>query len=250
MEIAGALKMSNAQAESGSFSQADNEIRVETGAFLQDVNEVRNLMVGVHQGRPVYLRDVANIEDGSDELHTYTRFGAGPAAASMEKRRAAWPRARWSPPSRSPWPRRRAAMPSGSPIKSKACWRNCAARILPDGVEATITRNYGETANEKVNDLVVNLAMGILTVVGLIALTMGWREGIIVGLAIPITYSLTLLFNYMLGYTINRVTLFALILALGLLVDNPIVGVENISRFLSMKKYPAAPGRRRWRWRK
>ncbi len=112
------------------------------------------------------------------------------------------------------------------------------ATLLPEGVAATVTRDYGHTADEKVNDLVMNLAMGLLTVVGLIALTMGWREGLIVGLAIPITYSITLLFNYLFGYTINRVTLFALILALGLLVDNPIVGVENISRFLSMKKFP------------
>ena len=81
MEVAGALKISNAQAESGSFAQANREVVVETGPFLQDVEEVRNLMVGVHQSRPVYLRDVASVEDGSDELNSYTRFGAGPAAS-------------------------------------------------------------------------------------------------------------------------------------------------------------------------
>ncbi len=156
-----------------------------------------------------------------------------------------WPSARSNPPSPSPSPRRRAATPCGWRARSRRCWRNCAAPCIPDEVEVRITRNYGETANEKVNDLVVNLAMGILTVVGLIALTMSWREGLIVGLAIPITYSLTLLFNYLLGYTINRVTLFALILALGLLVDDPIVGVENIYRHSSrMKKLPAPAGRR------
>ena len=235
MEIAGALKISNAQAESGSFAQADAAIVVEAGPFIQDADEVRNLMVGVHQGRPVYLRDVANVEDGADELNTYTRFGAGPAAAAIADGMA--------PGQVDSAVTVAVAKKKGSNAVNVAkdverMLAELRGTIIPDGMQATVVRDYGHTANEKVNDLVMNLVMGILTVVGLIALTMGWREGIIVGLAIPITYSLTLLFNYLLGYTINRVTLFALILALGLLVDNPIVGVENISRFLSMKKFP------------
>ena len=234
MEIAGALKISNAQAESGSFAQADSAIVVEAGPFLQSADEVRSLMVGVHQGRPVYLRDVADVEDGADELNVYTRFGAGPAAA-VENGMA--------PGQVDSAVTVAVAKKKGSNAVTVAkdverMLAELRGSIIPDGMQATIVRDYGHTANEKVNDLVVNLVMGILTVVGLIALTMGWREGVIVGLAIPITYSLTLLFNFLLGYTINRVTLFALILALGLLVDNPIVGVENISRFLSMKKFP------------
>ena len=237
MEVAGALKMSNVQAASGSFAQADREIPVETGPFLQNADEVRNLMVGVHQGRPVYLRDVADVQDGSDELNTYARFGAGPAAV------AAADAGGLAPGEASAAVVVAVAKKKGSNAVTvarevEAVLADLRASVLPEGVEATIVRNYGATANEKVNDLVLNLAMGLLTVVGLIALTMGWREGLIVGLAIPITYSITLLFNFLFGYTINRVTLFALILALGLLVDNPIVGVENISRFLSMKKYP------------
>jgi len=237
MEVAGALKMSNAQGASGSFAQADREIPVETGPFLQDADEVRRLMVGVHQGRPVYLRDVADVQDGSDELNTYARFGAGPAAV------AAADAGGLAAGEASATVVVAVAKKKGSNAVTvarevEAVLADLRASVLPEGVEATIVRNYGATANEKVNDLVLNLAMGLLTVVGLIALTMGWREGLIVGLAIPITYSITLLFNYLFGYTINRVTLFALILALGLLVDNPIVGVENISRFLSMKKYP------------
>jgi multidrug efflux pump subunit AcrB len=237
MEIAGALKMSNSQAESGAFSQANSEIRVETGAFLQDAEEVRNLMVGVHQGRPVYLRDVASIEDGPAEPTTTTRFGTGPGAVVLDEA-ASELVGQVEPAVTISVAKKKGSNAVRVADQVEEMLVELRGSLLPEGVEATITRDYGETANEKVNDLVVNLAMGILTVVGLIALTMGWREGIIVGLAIPITYSLTLLFNYMLGYTINRVTLFALILALGLLVDNPIVGVENISRFLSMKKYP------------
>ncbi len=235
MEIAGALKISNAQAESGSFAQADAAIVVEAGPFIQSADEVRNLMVGVHQGRPVYLRDVADVEDGADELNTYTRFGAGPAAAAIDNG--------MTPGQVDSAVTVAVAKKKGSNAVTVAqdverMLDELRGTIIPDGMQATVVRDYGHTANEKVNDLVMNLVMGILTVVGLIALTMGWREGVIVGLAIPITYSLTLLFNYLLGYTINRVTLFALILALGLLVDNPIVGVENISRFLSMKKFP------------
>lgn len=229
MEIMGALKVSNAQMESGSFEQANREIRVEVGAFLQNVDEVRNLMVGVYQGRPVYLRDVAEVTDGPDELSTYTRFGFGPAGESDAGGLPA------------------VTIAVAKKKGSNAVWvaqeierrlSELRGTVIPDEVQVRITRDYGVTANDKVNDLVTNLGMGVLTVVGLIALSMSWREGAIVGLAIPITYSLTLLFNYLLGYTINRVTLFALILALGLLVDNPIVGVENISRYLSMKKYP------------
>ena len=106
--------------------------------------------------------------------------------------------------------------------------------MIPDDIHYKITRNYGETANDKVNSLVKSLAEAVITVIALITFYMGWRTGTIVAIAVPITYSLVLLFNYMFGYTINRVTLFALILALGLVVDDPIVSVENIYRHLTM----------------
>ncbi|HPF98991.1 MAG TPA: efflux RND transporter permease subunit [Kiritimatiellia bacterium] len=228
MEIAGALKISNAQAGSGSFDAGNTSFEVEAGPFIQNVDEVRNLMVGAHQGRPVYLRDVATVEDGAAETATYTRLGFGPAA----NEKGSFPAVTIA-----------VAKKKGSNAVQVArdleqAMEQWGKSAIPDDIQYRVTRNYGATANEKVNDLVMNLVMGILTVVGMIALSMSWREGAIVGLAIPITYSLTLLFNYMLGYTINRVTLFALILALGLLVDNPIVSVENISRYLSMRKYP------------
>lgn len=230
MEIMGALKVSNVQLESGSFSQADREIMVETGPFLRDVDEVRNLMVGVHGGRPIYLRDVAEVKDGPDERTTYTRLGFGPAANAVT--REAYPAVTVAVAKKKGSNAVRVAQEVRETLEA------LKGSVIPDAVHVQITRDYGETANDKVNDLVGNLALGVATVIGMIALSMTWREGAIVGLAIPITYSLTLLFNYLLGYTINRVTLFALILALGLLVDNPIVGVENISRFLAMRKYP------------
>jgi multidrug efflux pump subunit AcrB len=159
MEVAGALKMSNAQGASGSFAQADREIPVETGPFLQDADEVRRLMVGVHQGRPVYLRDVADVQDGSDELNTYARFGAGPAAV------AAADAGGLAAGEASATVVVAVAKKKGSnavtcrPGRSKPCWPTLRASVLPEGVEATIVRNYGATRNEKVNDLVLNLAM-------------------------------------------------------------------------------------------
>ena len=129
-------------------------------------------------------------------------------------------------------------MRSGSSREVERVLEQLRGSVIPDDVQVRITRNYGETANDKVNNLVEGLGMAIVTVIGLIALVMNWRVGLIVATAVPITYALTLLVNFLLGYTINRVTLFALILALGLLVDDPIVGVENIYRHLGMKKLP------------
>ncbi len=233
MEIMGALTLSNAQLEAGTFEQANEVIRVEAGPFLGDADEVKNLMISMFEGRPVYLRDVADIVDGPSEKNSYTRLGFGPASSSEG-----------SASSLKSYPAVTIAVAKQKGTNSvrvahevEQTLKNLSATIIPDDMHVLVTRNYGKTADDKVNDLVGNLWMALITVVGLIALVMSWREGFIVGMAIPITYSLTLLFNYLFGYTINRVTLFALILAMGMLVDNPIVSVENIYRFLGMRKY-------------
>ncbi len=232
-EIAGALQAGNLQLQAGSFEQGNAVATVAAGPFLRDAGEVANLMVGLHAGRPVYLRDVARIADGPAEPRTLTRFHHGPADPAFAAPDGAAPRAAVSIA---------VAKKKGSNAVQVArelerALRALQGRTIPDNVAVRITRDYGATANEKVNDLVLNLGLGMLTVVALIALTMSWRVGVIVGLAIPITYALTLLCNFLFGYTINRVTLFALILALGLLVDNPIVSVENIYRFFAMKRH-------------
>jgi multidrug efflux pump subunit AcrB len=233
MEIVSALGQSNAQNEAGTFEQANESIKVEAGPFFNDVNEVNNVMVGTFAGKPVYLRDVAQVRDSPKELRTYTRIGFGPASEDSTVQ---------APGTSYPSVTIAIAKKKGS----NSVWiakeventlDELQTTIIPDGINLHITRDYGKTANDKVNDLVGNLWIGLVTVIGLIALAMGWREGLIVGVAIPITYSLTLFFNYLFGFTINRVTLFALILSMGMLVDNPIVSVENIYRFLGMKKY-------------
>jgi multidrug efflux pump subunit AcrB len=238
-EVAGALRAANAQSGSGSFSRADRTVKVQTGPFIRSAAEAGNLVVGAYTapgfaaGRPVYLRDVAAVTDGAEEAVTYSRIGFGPAAraagdagsdgfhavtVAVAKKKGS-----------------NAVRLAGDVEKSLAALRGA---VLPDEVQARITRDYGATADDKVNNLVESLAIAIITVIGLVALVMNWRVGIIVVIAVPVTYALTLLVNYMAGYTINRVTLFALILALGLIVDDPIVGVENIYRHLSARRKP------------
>jgi multidrug efflux pump subunit AcrB len=230
MEIAGALKVSNSQGDAGLFEQADRVVRVEAGPFLSDAEEVRDLMVGQHNGHPVYMRDIADIVDGPEEPSTYTRLGFGPADAQGSATNESFPAVTIA-----------VAKKKGSNAVTvarevEAVMEELRGTLVPDDISVRVTRNYGETANEKVNGLVKGLGEAILTVIILIALVMNWRVGLIVAIAVPITYGLTLLVNLLLGYTINRVTLFALILTLGLLVDDPIVGVENIYRHLGMRR--------------
>jgi multidrug efflux pump subunit AcrB len=240
MEIAGALKISNAQAESGSYDQADQVIQVRAGPFLRDVDEVKNLMVGVRQNRPVYLRDIARVVDEPEEATVYTRFGFG-AAEQPEiggQKPEVGDDGKTYPAVTLAVSKKRGSNAVWVAREVERVLEQLRGSVIPDEVRVRITRNYGETANDKVNSLVEGLGMAIVTVIGLIALVMNWRVGLIVATAAPITYALTLFMNFVLGYTINRVTLFALILTLGLLVDDPIVGVENIYRRLSMKKLP------------
>ncbi len=230
MEIAGALKISNAQMESGSFDKANKSVTVEAGPFLSNVDELKNLVIAVSQNRPVYLKDVATITDGPEDISSYSRISFGMAEQARELCGKTMPAVTLA-----------IAKKKGSNAVTvshqvEEALEKHAGTIIPTDVKHRITRNYGETADEKVNGLIEGLVLAIITVIGLITLTMNWRTGFIVVMAVPITYSLTLLVNMLLGYTINRVTLFALILALGLLVDDPIVGVENIHRHLSMRK--------------
>lgn len=230
LEIAAALRASNAQLESGSFEQGNETVRVSAGPFLQDAREIVNLLVGLHGGRPVFLRDVADIVDGPEELNSYSRFSFGPASGATNMTAQSAVTIALSKKKGSNAVHVTAAL--------EKMLAELQGAIIPDGVEAHITRDYGRTANEKVNNLVGSLGEAVITVIILIALVMNWRVGLIVAFAVPITYALTLLVNYLAGYTINRVTLFALILALGLLVDDPIVAVENIYRHMRLGKQP------------
>jgi multidrug efflux pump subunit AcrB len=228
LEIIAALRASNAQQAVGGFEQNNRALLVEAGPFLENAADVAHLMIGVHDGKPVYLRDVATIRDDAAETSTYTRLSFGPGSDQT----GSFPVVTLGIAKKAG----RNAVTLARDVR--ATLDELQTTIIPDDIHVRITRDYGQTANEKVNNLVTSLGLAIITVIGLLALSMSWREGIIVAIAVPITYSLTLLFNYLMGYTINRVTLFALILTLGLLVDDPIVGVENIARHLRMRRLP------------
>ena len=235
-EIAGALQLTNTELPAGEIT-AGEAIAIRAGPFLHDLRQLSTIMIGVHAGKPIYLSDVATIQDRPEEATTYSRFSLGPADPAFARSGQ----------------REHHAVTVGVCKKKGSNAVKVAQQVvqtlaemqpilLPDDISTRITRDYGATANDKVNNLVGSLALAVLTVIGLLALTMSWREGTIVALAVPITYSLALLANYLLGYTINRVTLFALILALGLLVDDPIASVENIERHLRLN-----PGKDRLR---
>ena len=237
-DVMGALQVSNVQMQAGEFEQAHERTLVQAGPFLQDAEEVRTLMVGAHAGRPVYLRDVARVTDGPAERTQVSRIGFGPAAAAEgPEMEARWREGREANAVVIAVAKRRGANAVSVAREVQGRLEALRGPVIPEEVGIRIIRDYGATADEKVNDLVMNLAQAILTVIVLITVVMNWRAGLIIAIAIPITYGLTLLFNFLMGYTINRVTLFALILALGLLVDDPIVGVENIERYLRTGRY-------------
>lgn len=240
LQVAQALQQSNVHSRSGVFEQQNQSFVVESGTFFRDTGELENLVVQVVDDRPVYLKDVATIIDGPAEPLGYSWIGFGPADVRKAPHTSDGVNRSDIPTSLYPAVHIAVAKRKGSNAVTVAQQvehklDTLAASLLPHGVHHRITRDYGETANDKVNELVEGLVVAVITVVGLIGLTIGWRAALVVALAIPVCYSLTLAVNLLLGYTINRVTMFALILALGLLVDDPITDVENIARYFSMR---------------
>ena len=238
-DISRALRAANVSQPTGRIARDNQSFVVYAGEALRSVHELPTLVIGVAAGRPTYLGDVAEISDGPDDPESYTRFGWGPAARFGHVIGGVPPAA--GRQGDQPAVCLAVAKRKGSNAVNVAhaverTVEEMRGNVIPAAVDVVVTRDSGETANEKVNELVDGLVMAILTVLALIAFTLGWREALIVAVAIPIVYALTLFVNLLFGFTINRVTLFALILALGLLVDDPIVDVENIYRHLKIGK--------------
>ncbi len=233
--IVSMLGQANAQSLAGSFSSNNQEFLVETGGFLRDADAVGDVVIGVHDQRPVYLRDVADILDGPEEPGNYVYSGMGPSARfshvlGAEKAPPAQDTNSVTPAVTISVAKRKGtnAIVVADHVLEKV--RELQGRVIPSDVRVTVTRNYGETASEKSNELLYHMALAILSVSLLIAFVLGLRESGTVGLAIPVTLALTLVIFYLYGYTLNRVTLFALIFSIGILVDDAIVVVENIVR--------------------
>ena len=233
LQVAQALQVSNANRRVGNFDQQDQEFIVESGAFIKDASDLPKLVVNISGGRPVYLKDVAEISDGPAEVETYSWMGFGPADDQPHVSDQVYPAVHIAIAKR----KGTNAVAVAHAVQERL--EELSKTHLPSDVHYRITRDYGETANEKVNELVEGLVVAMLTVVALIGLSIGWRSALVIALAIPVCYSLALLVNLLAGYTINRVTMFALILSLGLLVDDPITDVENIARYFSMRILPA-----------
>jgi multidrug efflux pump subunit AcrB len=230
------LQQSNRQLQSGSFSSGNREFLVETGGFLHTAEDVAGVVAGVSNGRPVYLRDVAAVEDTHEEPADYVLYGSGPAAAEAGK-----PRVAGAVPAVTISVAKRAgtnAIDISHRVLAKV--EQLKGTLIPTGVELAVTRDYGETAAEKSNELLFHMLIAVLSVSALIGLTLGLRESGIVAIAIPVTLALTLAVFYLYGYTLNRITLFALIFSIGILVDDAIVVVENIVRH---RRLPENQGR-------
>jgi multidrug efflux pump subunit AcrB len=226
-QIMDALGKSNYSLPSGAYPSQNREILVDTGGLLNNIEEVGRVVVGVHNGRPVYLKDVAVLKDGPEEPGNYVFMGLGPASS-----RKGIP---GNPAGQNEAVTIAIAKKKGanaSVVAQEALAKVDALRghLIPSDVNVTVTRNYGETAKEKSDELLQHMLIATISVIILIALALGMREAIVVAVAVPVTLALTLLINYLYGYTLNRVTLFALIFSIGILVDDAIVVVENIHR--------------------
>jgi multidrug efflux pump subunit AcrB len=222
------LEQQNRQLSSGSFSSDNREFLVDTGGFLRTAEEVGSIVISAFNQRPVFLRDIARIEDGPEEPADYVLMGQGIGAYSKNQ-------ANVSLSSASPAVTLTVAKRKGTnaiQIADRVLEKIDLLRgtLIPSDVVVTVTRNYGETAKEKSNELLFHMLIAIVSVSILIMVTLGLRESGIVATAIPVTLALTLALLYLYGYTLNRVTLFALIFSIGILVDDAIVVVENIVR--------------------
>ena len=226
-DIFNALKISNVLQAVDQWAFNNESIVLESGDFVRSVDELKSFVVNIIDGIPVYLGDIAEIIDGPAEPDQYTWIDFAPGHPSFIDANAAHPMVSIS-----------VAKQRGSNAVSVAenvhqLMARLQLKVLPDEIHLEVIRDYGKTADEKVNNLTSSLGFAVFTVVVFIGVFLGWRPALVVGLAVPICYGVSLALDLAFGYTINRVTLFALILSLGLLVDDPITGVDNISRFIN-----------------
>ncbi len=238
LSVRAALGGANAERRVGSYERDDREVAVSAGPFLRSAKEVEEVVVSAEGGRIVYLKDVAKVVDGPAEEETLTRIGFGPAAM-RERGREGGPGTPEEPAVTIAVAKRKntnAVWVARDVLRTFDELR--AEGVIPAGVSATVTRDHGATADEKVNELAGHILAAVVTVVVVIVLGLGWRAAIVIALAIPMTFSIALAADLLVGFTINRVTLFALVISLGLLVDDPIVDVENIHRHFRLRREP------------
>jgi len=224
-DVRGALQAANISRNVGDLVQNNREVQVQTGEFLRNADDVGRLVVGVDDGKPVFLRDVAEIRDGADQPTSYVWLGTGKAASAKDIKAHGEFTAVTVEVSKKPGE-------NAVVIADKLLQRvqQLKGSVIPSDVHVTTTRNYGKTANDKAMKLIHKLIFATAAVVLLVWLALGRREAAIVGIAVLLTLSVTLFASWAWGFTLNRVSLFALIFSIGILVDDAIVVVENIHR--------------------
>jgi multidrug efflux pump subunit AcrB len=228
-ELRRTLEAGNAVAHAGAVVSRDTEIPVTAGRFFASADDVAELVVGVRDGKPIYLDDVATVVAGPDQPERYVRFGTGAGAAGLGLPADIYTPAVTLAIAKKPG--------TNAVVIARALELRLAALegvLIPDGVHATLTRNYGTTADEKARTLIGKLVFATTAVVLLVLLALGWREAIVVGAAVVLTLAVTLFASWAWGFTINRVSLFALIFSIGILVDDAIVVVENVHRHMAI----------------
>ena len=236
LAVARALQLQNTTSPAGALDRDGTEVLIETGGFLETAAEVADLVVGAPGGKPVRVRDVATVVEGAGEASSAVFFRRG--AGSIDGGNA--------PPGLYPAVTLSFAKRQGSDasrVVDRVLARLDAVRpdLLGSDVEVTITRDYGATASDKASELLLHLGVAILSVSLVLGLALGWRGALVVFVSVPVSFALTLFVYYVLGYTLNRVTLFALIFVTGIVVDDSIIVVENITRHLAMRKRRGGP---------
>ena len=226
------IQAGNGSSQSGSFNSNDQEYLVTTGEFLSSAEDVGNLVIGTSQNMPVYLKQVAKIEDGPASTTNYVNFGYGNATEKGKNFLSEYPAVTLSVSK----VKGADAMHISEEILNKV--ETLKKTLIPNDVHVEVTRNYGETASHKVSELMSHLGIAIVAVTLLVMLAMGWRGGLVVFFSVPLTFALTLFAYYMLGYTLNRITLFALVFVVGIVVDDSIIIAENMHRHFHLKKLP------------
>jgi multidrug efflux pump subunit AcrB len=226
------IQANNGSSQSGKFVTNDEEFLITTGEFLSSSEDVENLVIGVNANMPVYLKQVAKIQDGPSSPRSYVSFGYGKANEKYTKNKSEYPAVTISIGK----VKGADAMKIADKILDKV--EGLKKNLITNDVHVEVSRNYGETASHKVGELLMHLGIAIIAVTLLVMLAMGWRGGLVVFFSVPLTFALTLFAYYMLDYTLNRITLFALVFVVGIVVDDSIIIAENMHRHFKMKRLP------------
>lgn len=233
LSISRQIQGSNSQTLAGSLIRQDTIFSVDAGNFLRSAEEVGDLIIGSNDGQPVYLRQVAHIEEGAEKPSQYVFYGYGQQdPEEAQKFKSEYPAVTLSIAKK----KGADAMQLAERIVTKV--EHLKNELVPADVQITETRNYGETASDKVSELLLHLFVAVIAVTLFVMLAMGWRGGLVVFLSVPVTFALTLFSYYFLDYTLNRITLFALVFITGIVVDDSIIIAENMHRHFKMKRLP------------